>query len=65
MKDYKCTPQGSTFKDATGVIIINKHSLDWRHMGGVSGGLLIEEHASALKAHLAIYLARYLIYASS
>ena len=46
MKVYKCTPQGTTFKDAAGEVIINKHSLDWRHHGGVSGCLLIEEHAS-------------------
>ena len=46
MRVYKRTPQGSTFKDATGEVIINKHSLDWRHIGGVSGCLLIEEHAS-------------------
>ena len=46
MKDYNCTPQGITFKIAAGVVIINRHSLDWGHHGGVSGCLLIKEHAS-------------------
>ena len=50
MKDYNCTPQGITSKIAAGVVIINKHSLDWRQHGGVSGCLLTEKHASG--AHI-------------
>ena len=46
MRVYKRTPQGSTFKDATGEVIINKHSLDWRHDGGVGFVPAREEHAA-------------------